>query len=288
MARTKKFQLTEENYYTPEANMHYMDCSTYKAIIGTPALKACELKAVKIAKGEYIKPKSTALLVGSYVDAYFEGTLPKMLLDNIESYYTKASIKKFYDGKGDLELLSEFKQAETMIKRAIKEPLFMKYMEGEKQLILTGEIAGVPIRVKLDSYDGNRITDLKTCASTTKTYYAADLGQRLNFIEAFGYVEQAAFYTRAVEQKYKKRVPFYIAAITKEKVENIPHPRVQIIQIPDELIDSKMLEIEEKIGKAWDVLHGKLEPIPCGSCEWCADNLPLTKVISMDELMLEV
>ena len=284
------FVMNEQTYFTPEANLKWLDCSTYKNVVGTAGRKGCECRALAIAKGEYEQPKTEALLIGSYVDAYFDNSLSQFCLDNMDDVFSKASIKKFEkSGKAeDLERLAAFKQADIMIKRAIKEPLFMKYVEGETQKILTAEIEGVPIRVKLDSFDGNRITDVKTAASITETYYAKDLGQRLTFIEYFGYVEQAYFYQTAVEQNFGKRLPFYLAVVTKEKHNNIPHPRVAVIQIPDKVIEDKGKEIKEKIPGVWRLLQGEYEPIPCGTCEWCADFLPIEKVISMDEIMLEV
>ena len=284
------FVLNEQTYFTPEANLKWLDCSTYKNVVGTAGRKGCECRALAIAKGEYKQPKTEALLVGSYCDAYFDNSLSQFCLDNMDDVFSKASIKKFEkSGKAeDLERLAAFNQADIMIKRAIKEPLFMKYVEGETQKILTAEIEGVPIRVKLDSFDGNRITDVKTAASITETYYAKDLGQRLTFIEYFGYVEQAYFYQTAVEQNFGKRLPFYLAVVTKEKHNNVPHPRVAVIQIPDKVIEDKGKEIKEKIPGVWRLLQGEYEPIPCGTCEWCADFLPLEKVISMDEIMLEV
>ena len=285
-----EFVLNEQNYHSSEANLKWLDCSTYKNAVGTCGRKGCECRALAIAKGEYAQPMTEALLVGSYVDSYFDNSLSQFCLDNMENIFTKASIKKFEKSgdSDDLERLSAFKQADIMIQRAVREPLFMKYVEGETQKILTAEISGVPIRVKLDSFDGNRITDVKTAASITETYYAKDLGQRLNFAEYFGYIEQAYFYQTAVEQNYGKHLPFYLAVITKEKPNNEPHPRVAVIQIPDKLIEDKGKEIQQRIGGVWGLLQGEYDPIPCGSCEWCADNLPLEKIISLDELLLEV
>lgn len=281
-------ELTSKNYFDTEVNLKYLDCSTYKAFVGTPGIKPCECKALAIAQGKYERPKTDALLLGGYVDAYFDNSLAEYMVDNMNYLYTQASIKKFTEGKGDLQLLSQFKQADVMIKRAIREPLFMKFMEGETQKILTAEINGVPIRVKLDSYNGERITDLKTAESFTKVYYAKDLQQHLSFIDYFGYVDQAYFYQTAVEQNFGKKLPYYLAVITKEKVANIPHPRVAIIQIPNHVIDDKGKEIKSKIRKVWDLLQGNMPTVPCGSCEWCADYLPITQVIQMDELLLEV
>ena len=85
-----------------------------------------------------------------------------------------------------------------------------------------------------------------------------------------------------------KDYPFYICAVTKEKEDNIPHPRIAVIQVPDKVIWEKGKEIEMRLPKVWKLLQGEIKPIPCGTCSWCADNLPLDKVISMDELMLEI
>ena len=281
-------ELTSKNYFEPEMNLKYLDCSTYKNFIGTVGRKGCECRALAIAKGMYEQPKTEALLLGGYVDAYFDNTLAEYMIENMDDLYTKASIKKFTEGKGDLELLAAFKQADVMIKRAIKEPLFMKYMEGETQKILTADIDGVPIRVKLDSYNGERITDLKTAASMSQTYYSADSHERLSFVENFGYVEQAYFYQTAVEQNFGKKLPFYLAVITKDKVNGIPHPKVAVIHIPDLVIEEKGKDIKYKIHKVWDLLQGNILPIPCGTCEWCADYLPLEREIELDQLMLEV
>lgn len=290
MLKKNEFELNEQTYHTPEANLKWLDCSTYKNVVGTPGRKGCECRALAIAKGEYIEPKSEALLVGGYVDAYFDKSLSQYCVDNMDSIYTKASIKKFEKSGNaeDLERLKAFEQADVMIKRAIREPLFMQYVEGETQKILTADIEGVPIRVKLDSYDGKRITDIKTAASITETYYAKDLGQRLNFAENFGYIEQAFFYQTAVEQNYGKHLPFYLAVVTKEKHNNVPYPRVAVIQIPDKVIADKGSEIKQRIKGVWSLLQGEYEPIPCGTCEWCADNLSVDDVISLEELLLEV
>lgn len=269
-------KLTAENYYSPEANLHYVDYSTTKDFCGTCGRKGCECRALATARGEYIRPKSKALLVGGYVDAYFDGSLDAFKAENPDCF------------KRDGELKADFIQANIMIERAMREPLFRRYTEGETQVILTAEIAGVPVRVKLDSYDGNRITDIKTAASMTQTYYAADLGERLSFVDYFDYVSQAFFYTEAVRQNFNKDLPFYLAVITKEKEENTPHPRVGIIHIPSSKIEEKRREVEINVQKVWALLHEDIAPIPCGTCAWCADNLPLERVISMDELLLSV
>ena len=274
-------------------NLKYLDCSTYKNFVGTIGRKGCECRALAIAKGMYKQPKTTALLLGGYVDAYFDNTLAEYMVENMDDLYTKASVKKFTEGKGDLELLSDFKQADVMIKRAIKEPLFMKYMEGETQKVLTADIDGVPIRVKLDSYNGERITDLKTVESMSKTFFVADVDSNsrktaITFAEYWGYIEQGFFYQKAVEQNFGKKLPFYLACITKEKTGSVAHPRLGVIHIPDHLIEQKGIDIKRNIHMVWNILQGNAMPVPCGTCEWCADYLALEKVMELDQLPLNV
>ena len=58
--------LTSENYYSPESNQGYMSASQFKSFLD------CEARTLAELHGEYHRPSTEALLVGSYVDAYFE------------------------------------------------------------------------------------------------------------------------------------------------------------------------------------------------------------------------
>ena len=165
--------LTPENYYSQEANMQYVSVSQYKDFNGTTGKLGCEAYAMAKLRGEVEEVSTTPLLVGSYVDAYFEGTLPTFSAQHPEIFSSR--------GKTAGELKAEYKQASAMIDRAEKrQKFFMQYMAGDKQVIMTGEINGIPVKIKIDSCDGKRITDLKTVKSVTETFYAKDLGQRLN------------------------------------------------------------------------------------------------------------
>ena len=68
-------QLTSENYYSQEANQEYMSVSGYKDFAGTYGKMPCEFYGMEKLNGRWQDEKSTALLVGSYVDSYFEGSL---------------------------------------------------------------------------------------------------------------------------------------------------------------------------------------------------------------------
>ena len=62
------------------------------------------------------------------------------------------------------ELRSEFRKANEIIDRIRSDELFMKFMSGEKQRIMTFDLFGVPWKMKMDSYLPNPITDLKSKA----------------------------------------------------------------------------------------------------------------------------
>ena len=55
--------LIAENYFSPENQLAYMGASQFKSFLACPAAALAEIR------GEYRKEETTALLVGSYVDA---------------------------------------------------------------------------------------------------------------------------------------------------------------------------------------------------------------------------
>lgn len=272
--------LTPENYYSIEANTAYVSVSQYKDFNGTTGKLGCEFSALAKMRGEIQEEVTTPLLVGSYVDAYFEGTLPTFVAQHPEVISSR--------GKTARELKSEYKQAEVMIERAMKDEVFMKYMAGEKQVIMTGQIEGVPVKIKIDSFDGIRITDLKTVRSITETFYAKDLGQRLNFCEWWGYDLQAAVYREIVRQNTGDLLPFYICAISKDKSGTIPHPRIKVIEIPPGKMDEKLTEVKGQITKIQALKDGDYEPLRCEVCDYCADTEVLDGPVSMDQIMGEI
>lgn len=274
-------KINVENYFTQEAEMEYVTVSQIKRFCGTPSKPACEAAALAELRGEYKMNPTTALLVGSYVDSYFSGALDTFKAEHPEIISSR--------GKSAGELKSDFKQAEAMIERAERDALFMKYLEGDKQVPLVGEVEGVPFKILIDSTDHKRITDLKTVKSISETYYVKDSGERVSFIENWNYDLQGAAYQYIYEQNFGQKLPFYIAAISKDKASDGSfHPRIAVIQIPQTKLDERMAEIRMAVRKVKMIKDGEIEPICCGHCHYCADTLPLEKVITMDELMMDV
>lgn len=249
--------LTPENYYSQEANLAYFSTSQIKTFADCPSRAMAEIR------GEYVRPESTALLVGSYVDAYFEGTLSEFVRKHPELF------------KRDGTLKAEYIRANAMIKRAEADPVFMEYMQGEKQVIRTGEIDSYPFKIKMDVLHPGRITDLKTTKDFSPVYKPGE--GRMSFIEAYGYTLQGAIY-QAVEGQNK---PFHIAAVTKEEV-----PDIAVINIGQEYMDAEMKLLRQNLPFYDAVKQGVVEAPRCEHCAWCKATRKLTGPISIDEFEL--
>lgn len=114
--------LTAENYYSKEANKEYMSVSQYKDFAGTYGKMACEFSAVEKLEERWEQKKTTPLLVGSYVDSYFEGTVGEFKKETPEIFTRDGGLKAPYI------------QADKIIERMERDPLFMMYMSGKKQV----------------------------------------------------------------------------------------------------------------------------------------------------------
>lgn len=242
--------ITNENYFSPDNNLAYMGSSQFKQFL------SCETMALAEIRGEYVREKSVAMLIGSFVDAHYEQTL----------HLFKAQNPVIFTQKGELK--SEYRQAEYIIARLERDPLFSKYMSGEKQVIRTGTIEGVPFKIKMDSYHPEKaIVDLKIMRDFEGIWKD---GLKLNFIEAWGYDIQGAIY-QAVEGS---QLPFFIAAGTKEA-----EPDLAIISIPQDRLDYCMEIVRNNVKHFDDIKHGLVEPTRCERCEWCKMTKVLTDII---------
>lgn len=252
-------KLTSDNYYSQEANMEYMSASQFKAF------QSCEAAALAELKGEYEREMTAALLVGSYVDAFFEGKINQFRVLHPE-IFTKAGTLK-----------SEYIQAEKIINRVQQDAEFMRYMAGEKQVIMTAELEGIPFKIKIDSYHaGQMIVDLK-CMKDFEPVYVKGKG-RQNFILAWGYDIQGAIYQK-VE---KNRLPFYIAAATKEKVTDI-----DVFEIPQEYLDLAYENVRQYAMRYQAIKQGIITPVRCEKCDYCKITKRITSAKNMEELDYE-
>lgn len=246
--------LTSSNYFSIEANRKYWSVSQFKSF------DICEACGRAESFGDYEREETDALLIGSYVDAYFA--------DEHDSFFSKYG-DIMYTKKG--ELLAKYKGANAIIERIERDPLMMEYLKGDKQVIRTGSLFGVDWKIKIDVLTDERIVDLKI-VKDFGSVYKDGFGYR-PWIEAWGYDIQGAIYQK-IEQISSGRdepLPFYIVAATKEKVTDIA-----VIQIPQHILDAALQIVDAKIDRFDLIKTGELKPKRCGVCNYCKE----TKVLS--------
>ena len=254
--------LTQRNYFSRKANMEYMSCSQFKAF------SACPNAALAEIKGKYKREKTTALLVGSYVDAWAEGTLEKFKLENPEVF------------KKDGTLKADFVQAEEIIKRIERDKLFMRHLSGEKQVIMTGSICGVPVKIKMDSYrPGKAIDDLKIVKDFEPIYLPEN--GLASWFQAWGYDLQGAVYQEVVRQNTGELLPFYLAAATKEKTTDI-----DIVHITQADLDFALERFKSNVEMYDAMKKGIIKPDRCEKCEYCKMSKVLKAPTESDEFLM--
>lgn len=257
--------LTSENYSSPENSLKYLGSSQFKAML------KCEAAALADIKGEFPREETTALLVGAYVDAHYEGTLDIF----------KARHPHIFTKQGELK--AEYRQANEIIERAERDEFFTRYMSGEKQVIFVGEIAGVPYKIKVDSYHaGKCIVDLK-CVRDFAEIYDREIGAWQHFIDYWGYTTQGAIYREIVRQNTGEKLPFYIAAVTKEK----PQPDLRVYFIHDDVLEEQLEIVKNLSPRFAKIKRGELAPQRCEKCAYCRFTKVLTEVVNYKDEIIE-
>lgn len=256
-------KLTQKNYHSLKANQEYFSVSQFKAFMKCPAAALAEIK------GEYKREKTPALLVGSFIDAYFEGeeALVKFMNENQEIFKKDGSLK------------AEYVQANEIIKRIERDKLFMEYISGKKQVIMTGEISGIPFKIKIDDLHPGKTVDLKI----VRDFEDLRDSERgfVPWFEYWGYDLQGAAYQEIIRQNGKGTLPFYLAAATKEKVTDL-----DIVHIPDEVLLVCLDKIKRDIILFDAIKKGIVEPERCGKCDYCKMIKVLTEPTEAEEYYL--
>ncbi len=269
------FILTEGNYYSQEADQLYCSASQWKDFIGCPAIPGCEARAMAKLNGKYQQEITNSLLIGSILDALWENDDPEYIAERFPDCVSSRG-----PTKGQLK--SEFQIALQMYQRTLKEPKFCQYMSGEKQVIMTGIIEGLPFKIKIDSYiAGKAIVDLKSTRTLDRDFriFIPDSGEKLPWYKAYGYDIQLAIYQEIVRQNTGESLRCFLAAVDKEK-----HPIGDIIELLQKMLNEALDEVKRGCKKIILLKNGEIEPIRCdhSSCDYCRDTHEC-QVISTDE-----
>lgn len=248
-------ELNELNYFSQENNMKYIGSSQIKDFLKCPACAMAKLK------GEWQEEKSKAMMVSSYIDAAISNELDFFKEQNPE-IFTKQG-----------ELKADYKVAEDVITQMKDDTMFYKYLSGEPQVIMTGEISGVPVKIKIDSYHKDKLlVDLKAMGSLD-LLWNEKTHQKENFIDFYRYSLQAALYQEICYQNTGKKLPFIIAVATKEK-----YSRRALLQIDQDTMDREMLFLQEFLPHLQALKEGKIEPTSCGTCPYCISKQKTTQI----------
>lgn len=265
--KNTEVEINSENYYSNEVNKKYMSVSQFKSFAGTYAKTACEAEALD----KYLNPvyeTSESLMVGSYIDAFYEGTLDKFKADHPEIISSRGATKG--------ELKSEYKKADYIIKRTQEDDLFKQFTSGEKQKLLTGNLFGVDWKIKPDFLFDDKITDLKIVKSIKDVFWSN--GEPIDFIRYWGYDIQGAVYQAIVEQNTGKKLPFYIVAASKE-----PETDIEIIEIDQSYLDEALEYVRLKLPRVIALKNQTAEPHRCGYCNFCKRTKKLIAPVKLSE-----
>lgn len=259
--------ITQENYY--EHNDVF-------SVSQVKSFMTCEERAQAEYLGTYTRPHSDALVLGSFIDVQLTGTD-----EEIEAF--KEQHQEMFSSRGPTkgQLKAEYRTATDMVARIVQDRdaggLFTRFLEGDRQRVVTGEINGHAFKGKLDviNLDKGFICDLKTVKGIYETWWRD--GGRWDFIHYWRYDLQGAVYQELVYQETGRRLPFYIAAVSKE----VP-PDIGVFQVPQDDLDAAL----EQIPKEWldhvqRLKDGEEKPTRCGRCDWCRG----TKVVRKPEIL---
>lgn len=270
-------ELTRDNYYTPDADWAYMSCSQYQSFC------ECEAKTMAKLQGRWTDPDKEAFLVGNYFHTFFEG--PEAHEQFVREHFDKIFKTKVIKGKkGEPDQTvvtgkyAPYEQADKMIEVAQNDPLIRSLIElpGENEKIMTGELWGVPWRIRLDKYvpDGRMIIDWKTVANISELKWSEALHEKVTFIDAYGYMMRAAVYTEIEKQNAhsSKDAPFIIVAISKQD----PPDKEALYLNHRQRYDYELEQIKKRLGMIQMIKAGRIKPKRCGCCDYCR----ATKVLS--------
>ena len=252
--------LTSDNYYSQEANEAYFSVSQYKDFLKCPAMAIAKLR------GEYEPDFGRALLLGSYVDEMLTGT------DESIKNFIVEHMPELFKKNGDR--YADVLQADETIVRIRKQPLMMKYLSGQHQVIMTGEIEGVPFKIKMDSFNPEEyITDLKYMASLRSPNLFEPM------VKYWGYDAQAACYQEIVRQNIGKTLPFFFVVGTKEKPAHLA-----VGQMNQWNMDEALESVKKNIRRFQKIKNGEIPAERCEdyNCDYCTGTKIITEPIDTD------
>lgn len=269
---TLKHQLTPANYYDLETDRQYMSVTWFKKFL------TCEAEALAELAGKWRPPiDQKALVIGNWLHSYFESkeAHEKFKKEHSESISSRGATKG--------QLKADFKVADAMIQSLADDHNFNLLYQGDKEVIVTGEIGGYPWKGKIDCLNLKQgyFVDLKTTKDIHQGYFSPEIHGKESFVYAYNYQLQMAVYRELIKQQYGVDCKPYIVAVTKQTP-----PDKQVIDFPEYRLTNAMEQVLNNQPHIQQVINGEQAPTGCDNCAYCRNIKRLDSVVSADELIL--
>lgn len=266
-------KLDKSNYFSLEADRYYMSVSQFKGFL--TSYGGCEARSMAQLDGEYERPGKDAFMEGHFVHAWNEGALEEFKEDNPELYSSRGSTKG--------QLKCNYRHCYKMIEVLENDPLVMKALAGEKEVIMTTELFGIPWKIMIDSYqpENGIFADLKALSAIDDKWWNKEAQIYENFIDHYGYSVQMAVYAE-VEKRVANRKEWllpHMVVVTKQDP-----PDHEIIYFDYDLIEQKLRFVQNHIDRVIKVKTGQEKPIRCEKCDYCRSTKRIKRIKHYAEL----
>ena len=263
-------KLDNTNYFSQEMNQTFCGSTQLKQFV------ECEAQAMAQLRGEFQRETTEEMLVGSYVHAWSEGTLQEFIEEHPEIIASK--------GKNAGGLKEKFQKVDTIIDVLKNDKaLYSIITQCDKEQPFTGQIFGVPFKIKVDLLNEKRgyFADLKVMRNISDFTWSDEYKHKVNFVIAWKYDWQMAIYCEILKQNVGKYLTPNIIAVSKETV---PDKALITFETEDKgsLEDFVQLTLEEMkphILRVKELKEGETEPIGCGKCDYCKSIKQITEPV---------
>jgi hypothetical protein len=264
------FQLTNENYYTNEADRLFMSNSQYQS------WRKCEAMTYAKIFLDWQEPEMEVDLVGNYFHSANEGdeALERFKKNHPEIVSSQGPTKG--------QLKSNYLLADKMIWTMLHDDLMKLALEGEKEKIVSGFWAGTNWKCKLDSLnrEKGRFCDLKSARDLYHTEWDDTNKRRVHFVEFYGYLQQLAIYSQIemIDAGRDYWLDAFMAIVTKQDP-----PDKLVLSFAKDRLEYALGMVEENMPRILAVKSGKESPKRCERCAYCRETKQLEKVSDFDE-----
>lgn len=255
-------KLTQDNYFSKEADKEYMSVSQFKLF------EECEAKAYATIYGQEDATYKTAFLEGQLFESLVAGDSKLFISKHPELISTR--------GATSGELKSEYKKVINAAKKFNSQDFFRNIIEKcDKQVILTGEIKGVKVKCALDLFDKetNSIYDIK-CMKDFNEQWSKKEKAYVPWYYIYNYVLQLTVYREIVRQNFGEPKEIALLAATKEEI-----PDIQALKFDSNILDIELDYFKNKIEWYNKIKLNKAPFIECGCCDYCK------KIKTIEEFM---